>query len=63
MSRFSPQSIAKAIVPPVEIVSSPAASQAAAARSTASGSDTPQSVPSANSDSYSSRTGRPALFS
>ncbi len=45
-------------MPPVEIVSSPAASQAAAARRTASGSSTPQSGPKAKSDSYSMRTPR-----
>ena len=48
--------MAKAIVPPALIVSMPSSSHSLEARSTASGSLTPHSEPSANRLSYSSRT-------
>ncbi len=51
----SAHSIAHAIVPPVEIVSSPSSSQRPLAASTASGSTTPHSGPSAKTFSYSTR--------
>ena len=51
----SAHSIAQASVPPAEIVSMPRSSQSWLAASTASGSDTPQSGPSANTFSYSTR--------
>ena len=51
----TPASIAQAIVPPVEIVSSPSSSQRALACSTSSASSMPTSGPSANTLSYSTR--------
>ena len=54
----SAHSMAQAIVPPAEIVSSPRSSQSALAASTASGSDTPHIGPSAKTFSYSTRTVR-----
>ena len=47
--------MAQAIVPPAEMVSNPSSSQRALAASTASGSETPQSGPSAKTFSYSTR--------
>ena len=60
ISPRSAHSIAHAIVPPAEMVSSPSSSQRRLASSTASGSDTPHSGPSANTFSYSTRVLLPA---
>ena len=57
----SAHSIAKAIVPPAEIVSRPSSSQRALAASTTSGSATPHSGPRANTFSYSTRASPPPL--
>ena len=51
----SAHSIAQAMVPPAEIVSSPSSSHRPLAASTASGSETPHIGPSANTFSYSTR--------
>ena len=56
---FSTHSIAHAIVPPAEIVSSPTSSQRELAAITASASLTPHSGPSANTFSYSIRVSCP----
>ena len=56
ISPRSEHSIAKAAVAPAEMVSIPRSSHSRAARRMASRSPTPQSGPSAKSDSYSSRT-------
>jgi hypothetical protein len=55
ISPRSAHSIAHASVPPAEMVSMPRSSQSLLAARTASGSETPQSGPRANTFSYSTR--------